>query len=78
MTSVTMLEFRRNARRYLDRVRKGQRYVLTLRGKPVARLEPVEEEYDENDPFFSIVGLIQEDLGSLTNEEIDRIVYRDP
>ena len=41
MKEISMLEFRRDARRVLAAVRRGERLVLTYRGKPVARLEPV-------------------------------------
>ena len=36
-----MLEFRRNAQGVLRRIAKGERLLLSHRGKPAARLEPV-------------------------------------
>ena len=41
MKTVTMLEFRQDAEGVLRRVAKGERLVLSHRGKPAARLEPV-------------------------------------
>jgi prevent-host-death family protein len=75
MKSVTMLDFRRNAEQVLAKVRNGERLILTHRGKPVARLEPIREEaIDRDDPFYSICELA-EPAGSLSNREIDEIVY---
>lgn len=74
-----MVEFRRNARRALDAVRRGERLLLTYRGKPIARLEPVRPEaaeVAEDDPLlrvddFAVAG----PGGPLTNQEIDRLIY---
>jgi len=75
MKTITMLEFRRQAERVLARVRKGERLVLTHRGKPVARLEPIQEEsIESDDPFYSLCELA-EPAGSLTNPQIDEILY---
>jgi prevent-host-death family protein len=41
MKTVTMLEFRRDAEGVLRRVAKGERFVISHRGKPAARLEPL-------------------------------------
>jgi prevent-host-death family protein len=41
MRTVTMLEFRRDAEGILRRVAKGGRFVLSHRGGPAARLEPI-------------------------------------
>jgi prevent-host-death family protein len=75
MTVVSTLEFRKNAKPILDRVLKGQRVVLTYRGKPVARLDPIREPSSGNDPFYSLAELAGTDGDSLTNPEIDEIVY---
>jgi prevent-host-death family protein len=74
--TVSMLEFRRNAEDVLRRVRKGQRMVLTYRGRPVARLVPVASETPATaDPFYRLTDLADEDGADLTNAEIDTIVY---
>lgn len=41
MNQISMLEFRHDAERIIERVRKGERMILTYRGKPVVRLEPI-------------------------------------
>src|SRR5436189_6163520 len=58
MKTVSMLEFRQNAEGILRRVAKGERLVLSHRGKPAARLEPLSGPSaadPANDPFLTIV-----------------------
>jgi len=77
--TLSMLQFRRNARRALEAVRRGERLLLTYRGKAVARLEPVRpesSEVPEDDPLrhieeFAVAG----PGGHLDNQEIDRLAY---
>ena len=57
MKTVTMLEFRRDAESVLRRVAKGERLVLSHRGKPAARLEPMSGPSNADlgsDPFLCI------------------------
>jgi antitoxin (DNA-binding transcriptional repressor) of toxin-antitoxin stability system len=75
MKSVSMLEFRKDAERVLQQVIKGRSFVLTYRGKAVARLEPLgRQSIDPDDPIYRLTE-IAESGGALTNEEIDKIVY---
>jgi prevent-host-death family protein len=75
MKEISMLDFRRDAKRFLAQVQKGERLTLTHRGKPIARLEPIRRDsVEKDDPFYSICDLA-EPAGALTNEEIDTIVY---
>jgi prevent-host-death family protein len=79
MKTITMLDLRRDARRWIEAVRRGERLVLTYRGKPVARLEPVPPEggeIHEDDPLLRIDDFaVDGPADRLTNEEIDRLVY---
>jgi prevent-host-death family protein len=76
MKTVSMLEFRTAAEQIIDQVRKGQRLILTYRGKPVARIEPVQpEDIDERDPFYSLTALAASKGKSLTNRQIDETIY---
>ncbi len=79
MREITMLEFRRNARRALDALRRGERLLLTYRGKAVARLEPVGDggsTVPEDDPLLHIEDFAVDGPGGvLTGEEIDRLIY---
>jgi prevent-host-death family protein len=75
MKTVTMLEFRKNAERVLRRVAKGERLVLSHRGKPAARLEPPGAA-SPNDPFLSIGRrATASPRGKTKHAEIDRILY---
>lgn len=79
MREITMLELRRDARRWLEAIRNGERFVLTYRGKPVARLEPVRSEASDipdDDPLLRIDDFAVDGAGGrLDNAEIDRAVY---
>ena len=76
MKTVSLVEFRRDARSVVRRVMKGERMVLTYRGRPVMRLEPFSDEtVDPNDPFYSLDRLSDPKGGSLTNQEMDEIIY---
>jgi prevent-host-death family protein len=76
MEKVSILEFRRHAEVVIRKVRQGKSLILTHRGKPVMRLEPIREDnIGPDDPFFKIAELAAPNGRSLTNEEIDQIVY---
>jgi prevent-host-death family protein len=76
--SVSMVDLRLNAEKIIARVQGGERIVLTRRGKAVARLEPiVPESVRSDDPFYSLGSLAEAGSGSLTNEQIDDILYGD-
>ncbi len=80
MSTITMLEFRHDAARVFERLARGERFVLTLRGKPVANIEPPQKEKAQkvlaDDPAFHIERYTFEGPGGpLTNYEIDQIVY---
>lgn len=75
MKTISMLDFRNDAERILAQVIKGERLILTRRGKPVARLEPIVEEVpDVNDSFYSLTDLAETGR-SLSNKQIDNILY---
>lgn len=79
MKTVTMLEMRKKAALILREVSAGESYQVTYRGKHVANLTPPPTERrkrpPKDDPFYRLAELAG-DLGeSLTNKDIDRIVY---
>ena len=74
MRSVSMLEFRKDAEKIIRNVQRGQSVMLLYRGKPAIRLEPVHEEIQEADAFYSLTKLAT-DGESLTDREIDRTLY---
>lgn len=75
MKHVSMVDFRLHTDRIIARIQKGEPVILTRRGKPVARLEPIRSESPrDDDPFYSLCDLAVEGE-SLTNQQIDEIVY---
>jgi prevent-host-death family protein len=79
MERVSMLEFRRDAEAVIRKVRRGQRLIMTYRGKPVMRLEPIQTSVPRpDDPFYQLAHLATHHTArvkTLTNEEIDQIIY---
>lgn len=79
MRTITMLQLRREASRWIDAIRRGERLLLTYRGQPVARLEPVRDPggaISENDSLLRVDDFAVEGPGGrLTNEEVDRLIY---
>ena len=75
MQSVSMVEFRHRAQDVVERVRRGQRLMLTYRGKDIARIEPVEAQTTAGDPFYALAGLADADGKSLSNREMDEAIY---
>ena len=75
MKTLSMLDFRLNAERIIAQVQKGQRMILTRRGKPVARLEPISPDTpDADDPIYSLADLAVSGE-PLSNSQIDEILY---
>jgi len=76
MKSVSMLDFRLHAEKIIDQVQKGQRLILTRRGKPVARLEPIiEPSLGADDPFYTLSEKAADGGEPLSNAQIDEILY---
>ena len=76
MTRISVLEFRREASRVIRRLQQGQRLVLTYRGKPVARMEPIVERVaPKNDPIYSLADLAVQGMPSISNEDMDTLIY---
>lgn len=76
MKEVTLLEFRRSAQRVLRRIQRGERVVLTYRGRPVARLEPIRTRSPSpDDPIYRLASLARKGGRTMSNREIDRVLY---
>jgi antitoxin (DNA-binding transcriptional repressor) of toxin-antitoxin stability system len=77
--TVTMLEFRKNAASILRRLAKGERFMLSHRGRPVARIEPLERASASDaatDPFLMIRDrALPSPKGKTSHGEIDRVIY---
>jgi antitoxin (DNA-binding transcriptional repressor) of toxin-antitoxin stability system len=79
MKTVTMLHFRKDAAAILRRIAKGERFILSHRGRPAARLEPVARALPTDpatDPFLSIAGrATPSPKGATHHEDIDSFIY---
>jgi prevent-host-death family protein len=79
MKTVTMLEFRKDAEGILRRVAKGERFLLSHRGRPAARLEPVVTHGPDDlatDPFLTIGRrALPSPKGKTRHTNIDKILY---
>jgi antitoxin (DNA-binding transcriptional repressor) of toxin-antitoxin stability system len=81
MKTISMLDFRQDSEKVIRSLRKGERLVLTYRGKPLARLEPVHLQRKEpaSDPLFHVHEWARPSpLGPLNHDDIDKIVYENP
>ena len=76
MKTITMLDLRRNAKQIVDRAKHGERMLLLYRGAPSVILEPYREEKVDyrDDPLFSLAPVVEKGE-SLSNEEMDEIIY---
>jgi prevent-host-death family protein len=79
MRTISVSQFRRDAKRVLGSIKRGQSIVLTYRGRPIARLEPVEpDRIALDDPFYRIAESAIDGGNSkrpVSNAEMDRQVY---
>lgn len=74
--AITMVDLRTRAEEIVETVRRGQPLVLTYRGEPVLRLEPIVETAPQaNDPFYRLADDADATAASLSNDEIDAAVY---
>lgn len=75
MKTVSLLEFRKNAQATLQKVAGGQSFVLTRRGRAIARLEPIgDERIEPDDPIYGLGNLAVEGH-PMTNAQMDREIY---
>ena len=76
MKQISMLQFRKHSKQIIKWARQGKRMILTYRGNPVFRIEPIRENApDKNDLFYSIDQIAINEGGNLTNQKMDEIVY---
>jgi prevent-host-death family protein len=73
---LSMSDLRAHAKQIVGQVRAGETIVLTYRGRPALRLEPIRPAMvAADDPFYRLGELSQRRGASLTNRQIDDIVY---
>jgi antitoxin (DNA-binding transcriptional repressor) of toxin-antitoxin stability system len=76
MKSISVLEFRKNAEKIIRWSRQGKRMIMTYRGRPVIRLEPIlDDVVDKDDPFLQLDGIAVGGNENLSNQQMDEIIY---
>jgi len=76
MKTVSLLEFRKNAEKIIRWSRQGQKMVMTYRGRPVMRLEPIlDEAVSDDDPFLKLDGIAIGKKERIGNRQMDDIIY---
>ncbi len=75
MKTIGLLEFRKNAEDIIRRARRGERVVLSYRGKPVVQLSPYRPDELSGDDAFYRIAEQAEQSGNMTNQDMDRLVY---
>jgi prevent-host-death family protein len=71
-----MLDLRQRAEKIVGQVARGESLVLTYRGRPAIRLEPIRSETaDGDDPFYHLAEIADGKGKTLTNREMDAIIY---
>jgi len=75
MKTVTMLQLRQNALAVIRGAQRGQRFILTYRGRPMARIEPLAPAVSPSDPIYRLAELADDTAGTLTNRDIDDALY---
>ena len=79
MKTITMVELRQNAAGVLRRIANGERFILSHRGNPAARLEPVHAPAAGDprvDRFLTVAQRASASpKGRTKHAEIDRILY---
>ena len=81
MKTISMVELRKNSEAVIAQLKQGLSFTLSYRGKPIAKLVPVPPGKDQiraDDPLYTLAEYAQAgavDNRSLTNEQIDQLLY---
>ena len=76
MKHVSLLEFRKHAQRIMEKAGRGEGMIVTFRGKPVCRLEPIRDKVpDADDAFYRLDQLADTKVRSINNVKMDKIIY---
>lgn len=76
METITMLDLRKNSKQVVERVKRGERMVLSYRGKNAVVLEPYRAHEDQNaqDLLLKLPQLAEKG-SEMSNAEIDEVLY---
>jgi prevent-host-death family protein len=74
--TVSMLDLRKRTAEMVKRIERGQRLILTYRGRPIGCLAPIASPVPwEDDPFYRLGELGAASDATLSNRAIDDHVY---
>ena len=61
---IALKDFRLNAQSYIDKVAKGESFVVVKRSRPAFRIDPIEEQWETIADFTKIRkgGVLAEDI----------------
>jgi antitoxin (DNA-binding transcriptional repressor) of toxin-antitoxin stability system len=76
MKTITMLDLRKDARRIVQRVKQGERLVLSYRGENSVILEPYHDARNiaKDDLLFKLADMAEQGE-SMSNSEMDEALY---
>jgi antitoxin (DNA-binding transcriptional repressor) of toxin-antitoxin stability system len=77
MKTITLPSLAREADAVFAALNAGESFVVKHRGKPAGRLSAIKRKARpaKTDPFYSLGKLTFKGGGSLSNEEMDRVIY---
>ena len=72
-----MVDFRLHSEDVVRQLRRGENLTLSYRGRPLARMVPIQQEKKivGNDPFYVFYEHADPKLKPMSNEEMDRAIY---
>ncbi len=77
MKMISMLGLRTHSEEIVDELRSGGDFLLTYRGKKLAKIIPYEQELgpSDSDPFYNICSYSESDENGMTNNDMDALIY---
>lgn len=74
MRTAGVAELKAKLSEHLDLVKRGEEVLITERGQPIAKLVPVEVDWEERVQRLARQGLIKLPEKRMTAEELERIL----
>jgi prevent-host-death family protein len=74
MRTAGVAELKAKLSEHLDRVKRGEEVLITERGQPIAKLVPIEVDWEERVQRLARQGLIKLPEKRMTPEDLERIL----
>jgi antitoxin (DNA-binding transcriptional repressor) of toxin-antitoxin stability system len=78
MKAITLMDLKQNAAAIIRQIGRGRSFILKYRGKPAVRMSPLPQRGGRKagrDPFYTLTELAAKNGSSLSNEEMDKLIY---